>query len=222
MRQVTGWLDASQVYGSNEESSDKLRLWQSGRLRTMNSGGRDLLPVDDENRECPGYDKGLRCFVTGKSFTLRIRMTRMLVKWLYELLSALITFQQVTVDPTCWSHWRPSTPYSSATTIIWPRGFLTSIPSGTTRGCSRKLVASSSHKCNTSPTMNTCLSSWVSVFLCRLFPLSTWQIQSTEKRMFLCFCYNLHEIPAWCVEWWMTLRDFEWLWMTLSSILFPI
>lgn len=65
--QVTQWLDASHVYGSSDSQAEALRQWQGGRLRMLNLEGRDLLPLDDEDSECIGFDRGLHCFLTGLS-----------------------------------------------------------------------------------------------------------------------------------------------------------
>ena len=42
---ISGWIDGSQVYGSDEESSRFLRSFTDGKLRTS---GDNLLPVDDD------------------------------------------------------------------------------------------------------------------------------------------------------------------------------
>ncbi|GAA5504719.1 peroxidase family protein [Novipirellula caenicola] len=42
---ITAWIDGSQVYGSNQETSDLLREFSGGRMRTSDG---DLLPTDEE------------------------------------------------------------------------------------------------------------------------------------------------------------------------------
>jgi Animal haem peroxidase len=63
---VTHWHDASTIYGSNNDVADLLREKRGGRLKTFNYQGRQLLPLDWQNKDCIGYDKGLRCFMAGK------------------------------------------------------------------------------------------------------------------------------------------------------------
>lgn len=63
--QVTHWHDASTVYGNTKAMSDLLREHRGGRLKTLNMDGRQMLPLDPNNKECLGYKQGLRCFMTG-------------------------------------------------------------------------------------------------------------------------------------------------------------
>lgn len=42
---ITAWIDGSQVYGSDQETSDSLRSFSDGKLKTSDG---DLLPVDEE------------------------------------------------------------------------------------------------------------------------------------------------------------------------------
>jgi len=67
LNQVTHWHDASTIYGSNNDVADLLREKRGGRLKTFNYQGRQLLPLDWQNKDCIGYDKGLRCFMAGDS-----------------------------------------------------------------------------------------------------------------------------------------------------------
>ena len=43
MNQVTHWLDGSNIYGSKEDQSDRLRLRRGGLMKTSSN---NLLPVD--------------------------------------------------------------------------------------------------------------------------------------------------------------------------------
>ena len=45
---ITGWLDASMVYGSDQFTSDNLRVWSGGLLTSDNN-----LPPQDPN--APGF-----------------------------------------------------------------------------------------------------------------------------------------------------------------------
>ena len=47
--QITHWIDASNIYGSNEEVTEKLRLKEGGLLNfTLDINGKEQLPIDDE------------------------------------------------------------------------------------------------------------------------------------------------------------------------------
>ena len=63
---MTHWHDGSDVYGSTKDLSDYLREKRGGRMRVFNHGNRPLLPLDWHNKDCLGYDKGMRCFLAGK------------------------------------------------------------------------------------------------------------------------------------------------------------
>jgi len=67
LNQVTHWHDASTVYGSNKAMSDLLRERRAGRMKTFSYQNRQMLPLDWQNKDCIGYDKGLRCFLAGDS-----------------------------------------------------------------------------------------------------------------------------------------------------------
>ncbi len=56
-------MDASTVYGSNEESMDGLREWEGGRLWVTRdtANNRDLLPTDPE--DCTTTEA---CFYAGR------------------------------------------------------------------------------------------------------------------------------------------------------------
>ena len=68
LSQVTHWHDASATYGSTQSQSEALREMRGGRLKTFSYQNRQLLPLDWQNKDCLGYEKGLRCFLAGKPF----------------------------------------------------------------------------------------------------------------------------------------------------------
>ena len=51
MNQFTHWLDASNVYGSNDQDSEKLRLGSGGKLKFSTQNGQDMLPLCSEFSE---------------------------------------------------------------------------------------------------------------------------------------------------------------------------
>ncbi|CAB0019328.1 unnamed protein product [Nesidiocoris tenuis] len=63
MNQITGYLDCSNVYGSNVNSANRLRLFRGGQLRTQNVRGRAYLP--DNPGECTDQTNTLACFTAG-------------------------------------------------------------------------------------------------------------------------------------------------------------
>ena len=67
LSQVTHWHDASATYGSTQAQSDLIREKRGGKLKTFSYQNRQLLPLDWQNKDCIGYDKGLRCFLAGNS-----------------------------------------------------------------------------------------------------------------------------------------------------------
>ena len=44
MNGITAWVDASNVYGSDKETADKLRSFEGGKMKTSE---HDLMPKDD-------------------------------------------------------------------------------------------------------------------------------------------------------------------------------
>ena len=64
INQITHWLDASNIYGSDAEEGEKLRLHRSGLMKTSRaSDGSELLPID-RSRECIG-GPSQSCFLAG-------------------------------------------------------------------------------------------------------------------------------------------------------------
>jgi peroxidase len=63
MNQITGYLDGSNVYGSNERSQRSLREFRGGRLKVQNVRGRQLLPANPT--ECTDDNDVLACFEAG-------------------------------------------------------------------------------------------------------------------------------------------------------------
>ncbi|XP_040566989.1 salivary peroxidase/catechol oxidase [Lepeophtheirus salmonis] len=61
LNQLTHWIDGSNIYGSTQEETNKLRSFRGGKLRMMRSS---LLPEDNENEEC--VDE-FECFLAGDS-----------------------------------------------------------------------------------------------------------------------------------------------------------
>ena len=79
MNQITHFLDASNVYGSNDEEARELRSFQGGQLKVTSRshhGELDLLPPDNTpdmecvrangNRTSP-LNKQFKCFKAGLS-----------------------------------------------------------------------------------------------------------------------------------------------------------
>ncbi|ALC46682.1 Pxt, partial [Drosophila busckii] len=69
---VTHYLDASPVYGSNEQVARDLRTFQGGRLRMLNDFGRDLLPLTEDKNSCSSTEPGKTCFQSGDGRTNQI------------------------------------------------------------------------------------------------------------------------------------------------------
>lgn len=64
MNQITGYLDASNIYGSNRDTARSLRLFRGGFLRAQNVRGRAYLPGNPN--ECTDRTNRLACFSAGK------------------------------------------------------------------------------------------------------------------------------------------------------------
>ncbi|XP_014275345.1 peroxidase [Halyomorpha halys] len=63
MNQITGYLDASNIYGSNRDTARSLRLFRGGFLRAQNVRGRAYLPGNPN--ECTDRTNRLACFSAG-------------------------------------------------------------------------------------------------------------------------------------------------------------
>ena len=67
INQITHWLDGSNIYGSSEKVSEKLRTKQDGLLKTQTApDGGELLPMG-ESRECINPKN---CFLAGLNIVL--------------------------------------------------------------------------------------------------------------------------------------------------------
>uniref|UniRef100_A0A6A7FUB4 Peroxidase-like n=1 Tax=Hirondellea gigas TaxID=1518452 RepID=A0A6A7FUB4_9CRUS len=65
MNQITSYLDASNVYGSSVEESQRLRLFRGGELKQAVRGGRSLLPPNERDEECQSPAPDKPCFGAG-------------------------------------------------------------------------------------------------------------------------------------------------------------
>ena len=63
INQITAFIDASNVYGSDNSEARVLRLGRGGRLRVTKFRGDDLLPLDPD--ECADHDRQEFCFEAG-------------------------------------------------------------------------------------------------------------------------------------------------------------
>ncbi|CAL4071849.1 unnamed protein product, partial [Meganyctiphanes norvegica] len=59
---LTQWIDASTVYGQNQNEQNVLRANHSGLLRTS---GNNLLPVNPEAHDCDAPNRGGVCYLAG-------------------------------------------------------------------------------------------------------------------------------------------------------------
>ncbi|XP_077547271.1 salivary peroxidase/catechol oxidase-like [Haemaphysalis longicornis] len=64
---LTSYLDGSQIYGSSEEDTARLRLFQFGLLKTQSLEGEELLPQSfrPESDRCSSLETGEICFRAG-------------------------------------------------------------------------------------------------------------------------------------------------------------
>lgn len=69
---VTHYVDASPVYGSNQQTAKVLRTFRGGKLRMFDDFGRDLLPLTKEREACASNDNGDVCFKSGDGRTNQI------------------------------------------------------------------------------------------------------------------------------------------------------
>ncbi|KAG8286535.1 hypothetical protein J6590_057621 [Homalodisca vitripennis] len=63
MNQITGYLDGSNIYGSNINAQRNLREFRGGRLRIQNVEGKQMLPPNVN--ECRSQDQRFSCFLAG-------------------------------------------------------------------------------------------------------------------------------------------------------------
>lgn len=83
MNQITGYLDGSNIYGSNVNSANGLRRFQGGQLRTQNVKGRAYLP--DNPSECTDQTNSLACFSAGDGrVNEQVNLALMHTIWLRE------------------------------------------------------------------------------------------------------------------------------------------
>lgn len=72
MDQVTHFLDASTIYGSEEDVATSVRFFNNGQLRTLTTVvDRPLLPLQDQSGDgCTNTTVNRRCFLSGIIVTL--------------------------------------------------------------------------------------------------------------------------------------------------------
>ena len=63
MNQITHWLDSSNVYGSGESNSQKLRSFEGGKLKSGTGIDGAQMLSNSEKSNCRGISKG--CFLSG-------------------------------------------------------------------------------------------------------------------------------------------------------------
>lgn len=64
VNQITGFMDASNVYGSEVAEARSLRLGRNGRLRVTKFNNEELLPLNPD--ECADHGRRQYCFTAGK------------------------------------------------------------------------------------------------------------------------------------------------------------
>ena len=67
VNQITSFIDASNIYGSDISITKRLRLGRRGRLRVTKLGKEELLPLAPE--ECADFAKRHYCFAAGDNYT---------------------------------------------------------------------------------------------------------------------------------------------------------
>jgi peroxidase len=83
VNQITSYIDASNVYGSDIPTSRRLRLGRRGRLRVTRLEREDLLPLAPE--ECADHSKRHYCFAAGdQRCNEQPQLTVMHTMWLRE------------------------------------------------------------------------------------------------------------------------------------------
>jgi peroxidase len=67
MNLITHFIDASNVYGSNEEEVKALRLFRNGQLQFLGTrNSRPLLPLStNEGDDCTDLGRDVRCYKAG-------------------------------------------------------------------------------------------------------------------------------------------------------------
>ena len=72
MNQITHWLDASNVYGSDDHEAVLLRSKKGGKLKVTTDGGEDMLPkcnrfsdLESESEVCHNMPCNSDCFAGG-------------------------------------------------------------------------------------------------------------------------------------------------------------
>ncbi len=73
MNAITAFVDASNVYGSDDETAARLRTLRGGRLRVSTVGGRDYLPVFADGRMKAGDQRALEMPGLAAMHTLFLR-----------------------------------------------------------------------------------------------------------------------------------------------------
>ncbi|CAH0385310.1 unnamed protein product [Bemisia tabaci] len=82
MNQISGYLDASMIYGSTFDTQQRLRLFRGGRLRAQVVRGKELLP--DNPSECSSSQR-LSCFQAGDGrVNEQIELALMHTIWMRE------------------------------------------------------------------------------------------------------------------------------------------
>ena len=154
LHKVTHWHDGSAIYGSTQAQADLLRERKGGRMKTFSYQNRQLLPLDWNNKDCIGFSKGLRCFLSGEKF-----------KYFYLWISCDAgLYLQVIPELISWSDWLLCKLFGIENTIEWLESCLALTQSGMMKGSSKRPAELSVLKCNTSLTTNIFLFWWVRDF----------------------------------------------------------
>ena len=66
---MTHFIDASNIYGSEQDDIDAIRLKRGGLLKTS---ANNLLPFDETGGGCDAPLRGARCFIAGLQFSFLI------------------------------------------------------------------------------------------------------------------------------------------------------
>ncbi|CAG0923789.1 unnamed protein product [Notodromas monacha] len=86
MDQITHFIDASNVYASEDDEARELRTFRGGRLKVTQVGDKDLLPLNtDMMDECTDPQKNLFCFKAGDArVNEQVELTTMHTMWMRE------------------------------------------------------------------------------------------------------------------------------------------